>query len=150
MSAKGLIRIDRVSSVNPANCSARVTFEDREDVVSYELPVLVRGSQDTKDYWLPTPGEQVLCIFAENGKSTDGFIVGTFFSEADPPPASSSDKRCVVFTDGTKIEYDMSSKTITIECQGPINIKSSAMTITGDTTIDGNLTVAGSITSGGG
>lgn len=135
MDVRSLIWVGRVSSVNPSACAARVTFEDRESVVSYELPVIVRGSQDTKDYWLPTPGEQVLCVFVPKGKSADGFIIGSFYSDADPPPVSTPNKRCVVFPDGTRVEYDMSTKKLTVK---------------GDVVIDGNLTVTGTITNGGG
>jgi|SRR5690606_8735122 len=132
MDARGLIRIGRVSSVNPSACAARVVFEDREDTVSFELPIIVRGSQDTKDYWLPVPGEQVLCVFVN---STDGFIVGSFYSDADQPPAATPAKRCVTFPDGNSVEYDLSTKKLTIK---------------GNVIIDGDLTVTGVINNGGG
>lgn len=79
---KRLVRVGRVSAVNPARMSARVVFVDMENTVSAELPVLCQGSLKRKQYWLPDIDEQVACLMMTNasGKgSNDGFILGTFF-----------------------------------------------------------------------
>ena len=43
---KNLIREGIVSSTNPQNCTVRVVFGDKDDGVSADLPVLVRGSKN--------------------------------------------------------------------------------------------------------
>lgn len=114
---KNIVQIGIVSSVNPKNCTARV----HNEITSGELSVLVRGSFSAKDYWMPTPGEQVLCIMMPNG-NTQGFIVGAFYSDADKPPVTDANKRHVKFPDGTSVEYDLSTKTMSIDTKGPVNV----------------------------
>lgn len=82
---RNLIRIGIVSSINKSKCTARVAFEDQENSISQELPILVRGTINPQDYWIPTPGEQVLCVFLPNGIE-HGFVVGSFYSDLDKPP----------------------------------------------------------------
>ncbi len=53
---KNLIRDGIVSSTDPSTMTARVTFPDRDDLVSYPLEVLSHGSQDNKHYWMPGVG----------------------------------------------------------------------------------------------
>ena len=48
------IRVGRVSSVDTANASARVTFPDHDDIVSAPLKVLMRGCKSAKDLPLMT------------------------------------------------------------------------------------------------
>jgi len=134
---KNILRVGRVSSVNPSNCSARVTFEDRSDVVSYELPILVKGSLHTFDYWLPAVHESVLCMFMPNG-SAQGFIVGSFYSAINSPPMMDENKRYVAFSDGTSIEYDLSTHTLSVTAEGPIKITATGdIHVTGDVIADG-------------
>lgn len=119
---KNIVRVGRVSSLNPDNATVRVVFEDRADMVSYELPVIVAQSMQTKDYWLPDVGEQVLCLFLPSGNA-QGFCLGSFYSEADTPPVSDPDKRHVRFDDGTSVEYDRRSHRLAIRCKGDIDIE---------------------------
>ncbi len=128
-----LIRVGQVSSINAATGAVRVTFNDKDALVSAELPVLNRGSQAVKDYWLPDVGEQVVCVFLPNGKSlTTGFVLGSFFSSVDRPPTSNLKMRIIDFGDGTNISYDRMSKALVITCSGTITIDSK-------TTIDGRV-----------
>ncbi len=106
---KNLVRVGRVSAVNGAKCRARVTFPDKEDVVSDELPVLQTGAAATAGYWVPEVGTQVLCVFLPNPSGhglNAGFIVGAFYTEAAPPKESDPDVREIRFTDGSFIRYD--------------------------------------------
>jgi phage baseplate assembly protein V len=125
---KNLIRVGRISSTDPTACTARVAFEDKSNMVSYELPILVKGSLQNKDYWMPVPGEQVVCLFLPSGNA-QGFILGAFYSKKDQPPVVDGNKRHISFSDGGYIEYDSSTNTLTISA---------------DVTVDGNLEVTGS------
>lgn len=103
---KNMVRIGRVSSVDGAACQARVTFPDKEDMVSADLPVLQMGSQGMAGYWLPKVDTQVLCLFLPNpaGKGLNkGFILGAFYSSADPPPETDASAWCQRFPDGSYI-----------------------------------------------
>lgn len=134
---KNLIRVGRVSSINPGNATARVVFADRQNMVSYDLPVIVRQSLQNKDYYMPDVGEQVLCLFLPSGNA-QGFCLGSFYSDADQPPVSDPNKRHVTFGDGTRVEYDRGTHTLTINAQGPVNIIAAGnVNVTGDVIADG-------------
>lgn len=115
-------RVGKVSSVNPDNMTARVTFADKNNMLSAELPIINRGSKNNKDYWLPDVGEQVVCLFLSNGIN-QGFVLGSYFSDPAPPQISSVNKRRLDFADGTYIEYDRDSHKLNIHCVGDIRIK---------------------------
>ncbi|WP_025847595.1 phage baseplate assembly protein V [Paenibacillus ehimensis] len=132
-----MIRVGKVSSINPKECSARVAFEDRSDVVSFELPILVRGSIGTLDYWMPAPGEQVVCLFLPSG-AAQGFILGAFYSESDPPPVKDAAKRHITFPDGTTIEYDATTHILNIQAAGQVKIQATGdVHVIGDVIADG-------------
>lgn len=148
---KNLIRVGRVSSLGKA--TARVVFPDRQNMVSYDLQVIVRKSQNDKDYWMPDIGEQVVCLFLPSGNA-QGFILGSFYSDVDQPPVDNPNKRHVTFADGTVIEYDRSTHTLTVNAQGPVNIVAAGnVNVTGDVVADGislKSHVHGGVDPGGG
>jgi phage baseplate assembly protein V len=109
-----LIKTGRVSSVYPDRCTAKVVFSDRDDLVSGELQVVQTGSQDNKSYWMPTVGEQVVCLFPPNGKG-DGFILGTLYNDEDQPAVQSINKRTIRFQDGAVMEYDTEQHRLTLD-----------------------------------
>lgn len=87
------IRVGRVSSVDTADASVRVTFPDHDDIVSAPLKVLMRGCKSTKDFWMPAVDDQVLCLFiADSGGkgSGAGYVLGTIYSTVDAPPGGGS------------------------------------------------------------
>ena len=109
MDIRDIFRIGKVSSVNGANCTARVTFPDKDDMVSAELPIVVVGSHGTKGYWVPEVDTQVLCCFLPNPSGrgmNDGFILGAFYSTQDPPEQTNEKVRCIKLPDGCFIEFD--------------------------------------------
>ena len=121
---KNLIRAGVVSAVNVAKHRARVTFEDKDDVVSGELPILTAFAEKNKCYRLPDVGESVLCLMLPNStESGEGFIIGSYFNDVDTPNANSQDVSRIDFSDGTFIEYNRSSHKLSINCVGDIEIK---------------------------
>lgn len=102
---KNIVRIGTVSSLDKENRTARVAFEDRDNLVSGPLKVLKNpplveieevnltyGVEEAEGHthagrteahfhevtvtpWLPEVGDFVLCIYLPNGES-DGFVVG--------------------------------------------------------------------------
>lgn len=129
-------RVGRISAVYPERCTAKVYFED-VDVTSRELPILVRGSQNTKDFWIPATGESVVCIFISD-RSRVGFILGTYFNDEDQPPVKDKSKRHLKYEDGTTIEYDVKTHTLVIDCIGTVNIKATGnINVIGDVLADG-------------
>ena len=127
---KNLIRIGTVSAVNGALCSARVAFEDKDNMVSAELPIITIGSRQTKAYWLPEVGTQVLCIFQPNASGSGiskGFIIGAFYSTQDAPVESDASVRSITFADGSFIRYKDGD--IEINAKGKLVLKGSKIFI---------------------
>lgn len=127
---KNLIRIGTVSAVNGASCSARVAFEDKDNMVSAELPIITIGSRQTKAYWLPDVGTQVLCIFQPNASGSGiskGFVMGAFYSTQDAPVEKNADVRSITFADGSFIRYNDGD--IEINAKGRLVLKGSTILI---------------------
>lgn len=122
---KNLIRLGVVSSKNPSNMTVRVVFDGKENLVSAELPVLNRGSQQVKDYWLPDVGEQVVCLFLPNSNGNgvnEGYVLGSHFSTQDAPVKTGDSIRRIDFGDGSYVEHDRSNGNLTIHATGVVTI----------------------------
>lgn len=156
-----IIRVGTVSTYNEKSATARVVFHDKVNIdssqkglVSYDLPILVKQTQSTKDYWIPDKDEQVLCVFLPNMPGQErGFILGSFYSKTDTPSASSKNKRSITFEDGTLIEYDKSSHSLTVNSKGKVNIiteTDTSITSKGKTSVtstgDATITTSGKAT----
>lgn len=127
---KNLIRIGTISAVNGAACSARVVFDDKDNMVSAELPIITIGSKQTKAYWLPEVGTQVLCIFQPNSSGSGiskGFVIGAFYSTQDAPVESDANARSITFADGSFIRYKDGD--IEINAKGKLVLKGSKIFI---------------------
>ena len=141
MDIKRLIRVGTVSSVNAAAGTVRVAFAAQDKMVTYELPVLTRGSKNNKDYWLPDVDEQVLCLFLPNvsGRGVcEGFVLGTFYSSVDAPVEGSVDVHAFKFGDGSAIKHDRNSGKLTINVKGDIDIIAGGKVTVNGTTINLN------------
>ncbi|QOT12954.1 phage baseplate assembly protein V [Paenibacillus sp. JNUCC32] len=130
---ENLIRIGLVSSVNAKKHTVRVVFEDKDNLVSGDLPVIVPYSASAKAYRLPEVSESVLCVFRGNGIQ-NGFCLGSYYTDEDVPPVSNKDQIGTWFEDGSYVFYDQAS--------GSLHVKAA-----GNVRIEGDLTVTGSITS---
>lgn len=118
---KNFIRMGRVSTTNPEKMTVKVVFEDKDNMVSDELPVLVQGSSRNRHYWLPDVGEQVCCLMLPNGHNA-GICLGSYYSEADPPNANSQEVRRIDFGDGSYMQFDRATGNLNISCTGEIRI----------------------------
>lgn len=103
-----IMKVGEVTSLDCEHCRVRATFDDEDGKTSYWLPVLQRKTLEDKDYSMPDLGEDVLCVFFNEGEE-DGFVLGSFYADEVTPPENSEDKRCVKFKDGTLISYDRAS-----------------------------------------
>lgn len=109
-----LFRIGEVTSVDPERATARVRFEDRDNVESYDLQVLTRGSLRDKFYHMPDIGENVLCLFLPTGVEA-GFIIGAYYPATVARPAASGDVTAVEYSDGTRFEYDRAASRMLVD-----------------------------------
>lgn len=140
---KSIVRVGEVTSVDYSKLTARVTFDDEDEMTSYDLPILQRNTLKNHDYCGIDVGCDVLCIFLPSG-TEEGFILGSFYAGEVTPPENSKDKRTILFADGTRLSYDRAAHKLTADVKGDIEA-----TVSGDisATIQGkaNVTAQGAI-----
>ena len=100
-----IIRIGKVSSIDEDACTAKVLFEDRDNVVSYDFPMIVPLTLQDKYYYMPHLEERVLCVLLPNAPSK-GFILGSYYCDKRIPEYKDKNKVYVEFEDKTLVEYD--------------------------------------------
>lgn len=75
-----VIRIGFVSSRNPATGTIQVTYQDRDRMVTDDLPVLAFGGE----YTLPQVNDMVLVAHLSNDLSS-GVVLGKFWNDTELP-----------------------------------------------------------------
>ncbi|KEO84752.1 phage baseplate assembly protein V [Tumebacillus flagellatus] len=139
-----LLRAGIVSAVIPERCAVVVAFNDKDNLVSRELPVLVPKTLRAKYFRLPDVDESVLCAFLGNGIET-GFCLGAFYTAVDLPPTDSMDVQGVWFDDGSFCVYEVASGMMTVFAKGDIVLRSES----GSVVVQGDLRVTGQIYGAG-
>lgn len=127
-----VIMIGKVSAVYPEKATARVLFEDRDSDVSDELPILFTRAFGCEVYAMPEVGEEVMCIFLPNGIE-NGFIVGGYYNENNKAPTKDGAIKLIRFKDGNYVEYNESTKTMTLKADKIL--------------LDGEVVATGTVTS---
>lgn len=126
--AEKLIRIGRVSSINEAGGTIRVTYPDRDDSVTAELPVF----SFTDEYKMPPIGAEVLVLHLSNGAAA-GIMMGRYWNSQNVPPAVATFRKEMGETFGQAyMEYD----------GGTLTIHASKIVLDGDVSVDGDITTA--------
>ncbi|MEI6857075.1 phage baseplate assembly protein V [Psychrilyobacter sp.] len=118
------LRLGKVSSINYKEVSVSVEFDDSPGVISKGLKILSDHTSKEKDYSLPNPGEDVVCVFLPHAP-TVGFVLGSYYSGKNLPTDTGKIKY-ILFPDGTKIKYNMETSVLEVDCVGDINISSGA------------------------
>ena len=126
-----IVRIGKVSVSDPAKATVNVVFSDMDNMVSTNLPIIFPQGLKNKAYAIPDIGENVLCIFLEQGLG-DGFCVGCFYTESEVPPVTEQDKVHYAFEDGTFMEYDRKEHKLTAKINGNADIKAKDILIEAD------------------
>ena len=133
---ENLIFYGTVCALTPQAGTVRVCREDKGNKVTNDLFVLQRGSSESKDYWMPAIGDQVLCVQMPN---FSGSGVGDgFFSSTDAPPGGADASTRVIDTPGN----------LKINVGGALQINAAG----GDVVVNGISLVShvhGGVTSGG-
>jgi phage baseplate assembly protein V len=148
-----LMRFGTIATVDVAN--ALVTC-DCGGLTTDSLPWFAGRAGATRRWSAPTVGEQVV-VFAPGGDTSLGFVLAGFYQDDHPAPASSADKDTTVYPDGTTVEYDSASNTLTVNVVGAGNVivNCKVATVKADTSITldtpdvhttGNMTVDGLLT----
>lgn len=107
---KDCIRRGTVESINYQNGTVKIVQEDRDNAVSFDLPLM------SFEYNPPEIGDMVIAVFLSND-STQGFILGKPYNNLNRP---TNGRKNIIRKDydvDAFIEYDKSSKTLTIQAK---------------------------------
>lgn len=113
-----MLRFGTVTSINPKTACARVQFAE-DKMTSFWLPILQKKTLIDKYYSVVDVGEQVACLMDEN--SEEGVILGAIYTNLDEVPASIKEQHLIKFSDGSLIEYNKDTQTLTISVKS-VNI----------------------------
>ena len=113
-----MLRFGTVTSVNHLTARARVEFAE-DNMTSFWLPILQKKTFIDKYYSVVDVGEQVACLMDEN--SEEGVILGAIYTNLDDVPASIKEQHLIKFSDGSLIEYNKETQTLTISVKS-VNI----------------------------
>jgi phage baseplate assembly protein V len=134
-----MFRVGLVKQQDLQGARVRVAFPDRDQLLSYWLPIFFSKTQNDKSYWIPDIGEQVICLM--DGHDEAGTVLGAIYSSADTPPVQSADKYHMSFKDGASVEYDRAAHALAVSLPhgATINLSANGASIAIDAS--GNITV---------
>lgn len=156
-----LIRYGVVTELDASNPSAPRVKCSTGGLDTDWLPWCAGRAGATRRWSAPRPGEQVV-VFSPYGDPSQAFVLPGFYQDAHPAPASSQDKDTTEYPDGSTVEYDSASNTLTVNVAGSGNVvvnckvatvkAETSVTLdtpsthmTGNVQVDGNLGVTGAM-----
>jgi len=104
------IKIGRVSAINEATGAVEVVFQDKDDIVTDELPLLAF------EYYMPEINDLVLCVFLGNGIEA-GFCLGRYFSDVYGTPVQDKAIYYKDFFGEASVKYDKNTKTLFLDAE---------------------------------
>ncbi|WOO34954.1 hypothetical protein R2R35_14225 [Anaerocolumna sp. AGMB13020] len=105
-----IIRRGTVESVDYKSGTIKIVQEDRDDSVSFDLPLM------SFEYNPPNIGDMVIAVFLSND-NTQGFVIGKPYNKSNLP---TNGKKGVIRKDydiDAFVEYDKNTKTLTLQAQ---------------------------------
>ena len=106
-----MLKFGTVTSINPLTAKARVEFAE-DNINSYWLPILQHKTLRDKFYSMVDVGEQVACLMDET--SEDGVILGAIYTRVNDVPGFDKNQHLIQFQDGSFIEFNKETQTLTI------------------------------------
>lgn len=137
-----------ITEIDEAKATAKVTFPDDDDLVSYDLPVIHHSMGFAKYYSMPAIGMTALCAFLAESGMEDGFIIGSFYNDKNPP-GKSGKTHYVAFDDGALIEYDEDAQKMTLKSGGGGIVLDDDVTINKTLKVVDSVDVGSTVKSGG-
>ncbi|MDR1471575.1 MAG: hypothetical protein LBS75_03545 [Synergistaceae bacterium] len=108
------LRDGHVSSYDPTTHTARVVFEDHDNLVSNPFPVLLPNTLKNKDEIHLDPGEHVMCMCFGNGLES-GVVLGCVYDKKNPPVVGNPDIRVTTYEDGTRVSVNRKNHIVEIK-----------------------------------
>lgn len=150
-----LVRVGVVTALDAANARVKV----KTGGISTDwLPWLTARAGATRTWSAPRAGEQVLVI-SPYGDPAQAVVLPAIYQDSYAAPAASQDIERTTFPDGSTVDYDSASHTLTVNVgsgQVVVNCNSATVNAASSVTLDtpttnctGNLNVTGVTTTGG-
>lgn len=151
-----LIRIGTITELDEA--AARVRVRVAGGVTDW-LPWVTARAGATRTWSAPRQGEQVV-VLSPYGDLSQGVVLPAIYQDAHGAPANTKDKETTVYPDGSTVEYNSASNTLTVTVSGAgnvvvncvkatVNATTEVKLDTPETIMTGNLTVTGVTSTGG-
>lgn len=158
-----MIRVGVIAELDQANARVKVNVSG---VTTDWLPWTTARAGATRTWSAPRAGEQVL-VLSPHGDLAQGVVVPSIYQDDHPAPANTQDKETTVYPDGSTVEYNSDTNTLTVTVSGDgkviVNCKEATVnaetSVTLDTplvhcmdalTVEGLLTYKGGMTGSGG
>lgn len=148
-----LIRVGKVVELDEANARVKVSASG---LTTAWLPWGTGRAGTTRTTSMPTVGEQVM-LFSPYGDTAQGVVGFSLYQDDHPAASDSKDKERTIYPDGSVVEYNSASNTLTVtvaaagkvivNCkEATVNAETKVTLNTPDTFCTGKLTVTGLIT----
>ncbi|NCU07387.1 phage baseplate assembly protein V [Pantoea ananatis] len=150
-----LIRTGTVSDVDPVNWLCRVKTGDLE---TNWINWLTLRAGNTRTWWQPTVGEQVM-LLSMGGNLETAFALPAIYSDAFPPPDYSENGSTTQFSDGGFFQYEPATgqllikniKSLRIEAADGIQLLTDAFGVeAGKTILNSETAINGAVIQRGG
>lgn len=150
-----MLRVGKVVELDEANARVKVSTAG---LTTAWLPWCASRAGKTRQWSPPQVGEQVI-IASPYGDMGQAAVIGSLYQDAHPAPAASKDQETTVYPDGSTVDYNSATNTLTVTVVGggnvvvnckvaTVNAQTSVTLDTPDTFCTGNLTVAKSFSMG--
>lgn len=158
-----LVRIGTISELDEASARVKVSAAG---LTTDWLPWSASRAGNTRQWSPPRVGEQVV-LASPYGDLGQAVVIGSLFSDDKPAPATSKDQETTVYPDGSTVDYNSATNTLTVTVAGSGNVvinckvatvvAETSVTLdtpsthcTGDLQVDGALSFGGGMTGSGG
>lgn len=152
-----VVRVGRIVELDEAAARVKVTTGG---LTTAWLPWGAARAGTTRSTSMPSVGEQVV-LFSPFGDTAQAVVGFSLYQDDHPAASASKDKDATIYPDGSVVEYDSASNTLTVTVAGSgnvvinckvatVNAETSVTLNTPETNCTGNLVVDGAITYGQG
>jgi phage baseplate assembly protein gpV len=120
---RNIVRVGRVNTIDEAKGTVQVLFQDRDNLISGDLPLL------NFEYHMPDIGDQVVCIFLGNGIE-QGYCLGSFYSNVSPTPVANKNIYKKKIDDNVNFTYNKVTKSLEVNVESvQIHVQNGKATI---------------------
>lgn len=128
-----MLRLGVISELDAKNARVKVKIGE---LTTTWIPWTTSRAGATRTWSAPRPGEQVLVI-SPFGDFTQGVVSSSIYQKNHPAPADSEDDETIDFPDGSFINYNSKTNTLTVTVSndGNVIINCKKATINADTSV---------------